>query len=83
MSISRHFLGKDSERDFQLATCEEFVKRFEGSRTIDKILIASSGFAAVKFIRSIRRWCYEMFRNEKAIWMVVMVTHEDLSANAE
>ncbi|XP_065548557.1 acetyl-CoA carboxylase 2 isoform X2 [Lathamus discolor] len=34
-------------------------------------------------MRSIRRWAYEMFRNERAIRFVVMVTPEDLKANAE
>jgi acetyl-CoA carboxylase/biotin carboxylase 1 len=34
-------------------------------------------------MRSIRRWAYEVFRNERAIRFVVMVTPEDLKANAE
>jgi acetyl-CoA carboxylase/biotin carboxylase 1 len=83
MSMSRHFLGKDMPRDFQMASTEEFVKRFGGTRVIDKILIANNGFAAAKFIRSIRRWCKDMFRNEKAIKIVVMATPEDVAANAE
>ena len=33
-------------------------------------------------MRSIRRWSYEMFRNERTIRFVVMVTPEDLKANA-
>ena len=33
-------------------------------------------------MRSVRRWAYEMFRNERAIKFVVMVTPEDLKANA-
>ena len=41
-------------------------------------------FSAVKCIRSIRRWAYEHFTSaEKAIKFVVMVTPEDLKANAE
>ena len=41
-------------------------------------------FVAVKCIRSIRRWAYEHFTSaEKAIKFVVMVTPEDLKANAE
>lgn len=47
-----------------------------------KVLIANNGIAAVKCMRSIRRWSYEMFRNEKTIRFVVMVTPEDLKANA-
>ena len=38
---------------------------------------------AVKCIRSIRRWSYETFLNERAIKFVVMVTPEDLKANAD
>ncbi|XP_067945833.1 acetyl-CoA carboxylase-like [Watersipora subatra] len=34
-------------------------------------------------MRSIRRWSYEAFKNEKLIRFVVMVTPEDLKANAE
>uniref|UniRef100_A0A2I3HUI2 acetyl-CoA carboxylase n=1 Tax=Nomascus leucogenys TaxID=61853 RepID=A0A2I3HUI2_NOMLE len=54
----------------------------EGLRE-EKVLIANNGIAAVKCMRSIRRWAYEMFRNERAIRFVVMVTPEDLKANAE
>lgn len=32
----------------------------------------------MKFIRSVRRWAYEMFGNDKAIVFHVMVTPEDL-----
>ena len=46
------------------------------------MLIANNGIAAVKCMRSIRRWSYEMFRNERTIRFVVMVTPEDLKANA-
>ena len=47
-----------------------------------QVLIANNGIAAVKCMRSIRRWAYEMFRNERAIRFVVLVTPEDLKANA-
>ena len=36
-------------------------------------MIANNGIAAVKCMRSIRRWSYEMFRKERAIKFVVMV----------
>ena len=45
---------------------------------IEKILIANNGVGAVKAIRSIRKWCYEMFGNERIIKFVVMATPEDL-----
>ena len=47
-----------------------------------QVLIANNGIAAVKCIRSVRRWSYEMFKNERAVRFVVMVTPEDLKANA-
>ncbi|XP_076466128.1 acetyl-CoA carboxylase-like isoform X2 [Babylonia areolata] len=70
-------------KDFCVATPEEFVKSFGGDVIINKVLIANNGIAAVKCMRSVRRWAYEMFRNERAIRFVVMVTPEDLKANAE
>uniref|UniRef100_A0A8D2PMG0 acetyl-CoA carboxylase n=1 Tax=Zosterops lateralis melanops TaxID=1220523 RepID=A0A8D2PMG0_ZOSLA len=73
----------DLQRDFSVASPAEFVTRFGGNRVIEKVLIANNGIAAVKCMRSIRRWAYEMFRNERAIRFVVMVTPEDLKANAE
>ncbi|KAG7480864.1 hypothetical protein MATL_G00060810 [Megalops atlanticus] len=73
----------DLQRDFTVASPAEFVTRFGGNLVIDKVLIANNGIAAVKCMRSIRRWSYEMFRNERAIRFVVMVTPEDLKANAE
>ncbi|XP_037086840.1 LOW QUALITY PROTEIN: acetyl-CoA carboxylase-like [Pollicipes pollicipes] len=66
-----------------VATPEELVKRLGGNKAINRILIANNGIAAVKCMRSIRRWAYEMFRNEKVIRFVAMVTPEDMKANAE
>jgi len=48
------------------------------SRVIEKVLIANNGVGAVKAIRSIRRWAYELFGDERAISFVVMATPEDL-----
>ena len=54
------------------------------SRVIKKVLISNNGVAAVKAIRSIRSWAYEVFGNERAISFVVMATPEDLrSVNME
>nr|CAD7399573.1 unnamed protein product [Timema poppensis] len=71
------------EKDFTVGTPEEFVRRFGGSKVINKVLIANNGIAAVKCMRSIRRWSYELFKNERAIRFIAMVTPEDLKANAE
>ena len=64
------------------------IQTLELNETIDfllpsQVLIANNGIAAVKCMRSIRRWSYEMFKNERAVRFVVMVTPEDLKANAE
>jgi acetyl-CoA carboxylase/biotin carboxylase 1 len=34
-------------------------------------------------IRSVRKWAYETFGNERAIQFTVMATPEDLQANAD
>jgi Biotin carboxylase, N-terminal domain len=61
-------------------TVSAFVKELGGSksRVIEKVLIANNGVGAVKAIRSIRRWAYELFGDERAISFVVMATPEDL-----
>jgi hypothetical protein len=67
--IHRRFLGVES-----------YVNELGGAKSlvITKVLIANNGVAAVKAIRSIRRWAYEVFGNERAISFVVMATPEDL-----
>lgn len=47
------------------------------------MLIANNGIAAVKEIRSVRKWAYESFGDERAIQFTVMATPEDLKANAD
>ncbi len=61
-----------------MATPEEYVAKCGGKRVIEKVLVANNGIGAVKFIRSVRRWAYEMFGNEKAIKFCAMVSPEDL-----
>ena len=51
--------------------------------TNNQILIANNGIAAVKEIRSIRKWSYETFGAERAVEFTVMATPEDLRINAE
>jgi hypothetical protein len=46
---------------------EAFVAAVGGRRVIRKVLIANNGIAAVKAIRSIRRWAYETFGNEREV----------------
>lgn len=61
----------------------EFVRQSGGTKVIEKVLIANNGIAAVKGIRSIRKWAYETFGNERAIEFTVMATPEDMKANAD
>ena len=46
-------------------------------------MIANNGIAAVKFVRSVRKWAYETFSDERAVQITVMATPEDLQANAD
>jgi len=76
----------NNENDHKrFANVASYVKELGGdkSHVIEKVLIANNGVAAVKAIRSIRRWAYEVFGDERAIQFVVMATPEDLRANAE
>ncbi|KAJ3240403.1 acetyl-coenzyme-A carboxylase [Chytriomyces hyalinus] len=61
----------------------DFVVASHGTRAITKVLVANNGMAAVKCIRSVRRWAYETFGDERAITFTVMATPEDLKVNAE
>uniref|UniRef100_A0AAV1VHC7 Acetyl-CoA carboxylase n=1 Tax=Peronospora matthiolae TaxID=2874970 RepID=A0AAV1VHC7_9STRA len=65
------------------ASMEEYVRLQKGSRPITSVLIANNGISAVKAIRSIRSWSYEMFADEHVVSFFVMATPEDLKANAE
>ncbi|KAI7003742.1 Acetyl-CoA, partial [Hortaea werneckii] len=47
------------------------------------VLIANNGIAAVKEIRSVRKWAYETFGDERTVQFTVMATPEDLAANAD
>lgn len=72
---------------------EEWLNRQTGARrdgrtpssttAISRILIANNGMAAVKCIRSIRRWAYEELANERSIQFTAMATPEDIRNNAE
>lgn len=61
----------------------DFVSANRGHTVITSVLIANNGIAAVKEIRSVRKWAYETFGDERAIQFTVMATPEDLKANAD
>lgn len=73
---------KNSEHEF-FSSVDEYVKFVGGDKAVHTILIANNGIAAVKAIRSIRKWTYATFGNANAIQFVVMATPEDMKANAE
>lgn len=76
--MSRLSIDDNSHRRFP--TVQSFVEQLGGSKgiVIERVLIANNGVAAVKAIRSIRKWAYEVFGDERAIKFVVMATPEDL-----
>jgi acetyl-CoA carboxylase/biotin carboxylase 1 len=46
---------------------EEFVAFSGGDHAIKKILIANNGIGATKAIRSIRKWSFQTFGNERMV----------------
>lgn len=56
---------------------ESFVEFSGGDHAIKKILIANNGIGSTKAIRSIRRWCFDTFGDERKIRFVVMASPED------
>ena len=70
------------DSDF-FVSVEDFVAFSGGDHAIKKILVANNGIGAIKAIRSIRRWSFETFGNERMVKFVVMATPEDMKANAE
>lgn len=82
-NLPSHFLGGNSLETAPQGPVKDFVEAHEGHTVISKVLIANNGMAAMKEIRSVRKWAYETFGNERAIEFTVMATPEDLKANAE
>ena len=72
----------DNDKDF-FDSVDSYVSFCEGDHAIKKILIANNGIGATKAIRSIRKWAFEIFGDERKIRFVVMATPEDMKANAE
>lgn len=81
--LAPHFLGYRNVNSTEDSPLKNFVKSHGGHTIISKVLIANNGIAAVKEIRSVRKWAYETFGNERAVQFVAMATPEDLEANAE
>ena len=81
--LASHFLGYNSVQKAEDSLLKDFVQSHGGHSIIKKVLIANNGIAAVKEIRSVRKWAYETFGDERMIQFVAMATPEDLEINAE
>ncbi|KAG5368607.1 Acetyl-CoA carboxylase [Yarrowia sp. E02] len=81
--LASHFFGLNSVHTAKPSKVKDFVASNGGHTVINKVLIANNGIAAVKEIRSVRKWAYETFGDERAISFTVMATPEDLAANAD
>ena len=64
-NLPSHFLGGNSVLNAEPSKVRDFVRAHQGHTVISKILIANNGIAAVKEIRSVRKWAYETFGDEK------------------
>lgn len=82
-TLPSHFIGLNTIDVAEETPVKHFVKQHGGHTVIQKILISNNGIAAVKEIRSVRKWAYETFGDERAIQFVAMATPEDLEANSE
>ena len=82
-NLAPHFIGGNHLGAAAPGKVKDFVSTYDGHTVITSVLIANNGIAAVKEIRSVRKWAYETFGDERAIQFTVMATPEDLQANAE
>lgn len=82
-NLPAHFIGGNKLDVAAPGPVKDFVASHDGHTVIEKVLIANNGIAAVKEIRSVRKWAYETFGDERAIQFTVMATPEDLQANAD
>ncbi|KAI9723252.1 MAG: Acetyl-CoA carboxylase [Candelaria pacifica] len=82
-NLAPHFIGSNHLQAAAPGRVKDFVADNDGHTVITSVLIANNGIAAVKEIRSVRKWAYETFGDERAIQFTVMATPEDLQANAD
>eukprot|EP01064_Diplonema_japonicum_P032971 TRINITY_DN6371_c0_g3_i1.p1 TRINITY_DN6371_c0_g3~~TRINITY_DN6371_c0_g3_i1.p1 ORF type:complete len:2233 (+),score=716.26 TRINITY_DN6371_c0_g3_i1:57-6755(+) len=67
----------------KFGSLEALVAELGGKRVIRKVLIANNGIAALKGIRSMRQWSYELLGDENCVHFVCMATPEDIKVNVE
>ena len=68
-----------STEDF-FGSVEEFVEYCEGDHVIKKVLIANNGIGALKAIRSVRKWAYQTFGNERMVMTLMYIVVNVMSA---
>ena len=51
------------------ASVEDFVEYSGGNHVIKKVLIANNGIGALKAIRSVRKWAYQTFGDERKVYL--------------
>src|SRR5690348_14939541 len=56
---------------------DRYIKFRGGSRSLRKILVASNGLAAIKFIKSIRLWCQQTLGDRNAVKLLAMCSEDD------
>ena len=81
--VQEHFYGGVAAHNAPTGPLADFVREAGGHSVISKVLICNNGIAAVKEIRSVRKWAYETLGDERAVQFTVMATPEDLQINAE
>lgn len=59
-------MSKEKTANF-FESIDEFIAFTGGDHAIGKILVANNGIGATKAIRSIRRWSFETFGNERMV----------------
>ena len=64
----------------QWESIEAYCQHHGGDHVIKRILIANNGIAAVKCIRSLRRWAYAELGLDDALTFICMATPEDIQA---
>ncbi|KAF2221698.1 acetyl-CoA carboxylase acc1 [Elsinoe ampelina] len=82
-NLPSHFIGGNELSQAPPSKVKDFVAAHDGHTVITNVLIANNGIAAVKEIRSVRKWAYETFGDERAIQFTVMATPDDLAGNAD
>ncbi|KAF1755629.1 hypothetical protein GCK72_012079 [Caenorhabditis remanei] len=70
-------LGSDPVPDDRI---DEFVRQFEGGKSIKRVLIANNGLAAMKCLISIRQWLQNQFVTSDVVSFVCVATEDEMKS---